>query len=79
MESILDEYNYFVVFYEDIPDGMMVYHLIGYVNEPSEVDILYNQKEMIDDPDFGIGEKAKTLKVKVVDNKTARKILEGEN
>lgn len=74
----LSKWKYFVLFYEDNDQGMMVYHLVGYEKIPSTENINYNIEELVYDEDFGIGEKARSLQVTVIDQETAMEIMEQE-
>lgn len=75
--DFLNECNYFLIFYEntDKKDIITVYHLVGYINKPSKQNIEYNRKEMIDDPDFGIGKKAENLRTAIVNPEMANRIM----
>jgi hypothetical protein len=72
-----DEFNHFIMFYEDKPDGsIIVHHFVGYESKPSMADVKHNQQEMVSDPEFGVGEKALKWKIKVIDKDAMKKILD---
>ena len=72
----VDDWEYFVVFYEDNSKGLFIHHFIGYEKEPSFDDIKFNQLEMVDHPEFGAGKKALDWKIKLLNQSEMKTLLE---
>lgn len=75
-----ENWKHFVLFYEDNPDNdnIIVHHLVGYETVPDDNNVAHNFEELVDDPDFGYGERARKFKAKLIDRETALKIMKEE-
>jgi hypothetical protein len=69
------DWKYYIMFYEDNDAGIVVHHFVGYENEPTDADVKNNQQEMVDDPDFGVGEKALSWKMKLINSDEFKKVM----
>lgn len=75
INRFFQDWNYFAIFYKDDDKGISIKHMVGYKEYPSKKDVEYNRQELIDDKDFGLGEEAKELKVRILDQEWTRLIF----
>ena len=66
-ENQLENFLYFIVFFNVKKNDLVIYHLIGYEEYPSQENLDHNIEELRNDPDFKLPSKImENLKYRII-------------